>query len=84
MLVMIGPAGYAPMGNGPPVALLGGLETRNKTTAESGLPLPPSLESTYSLPIRLRLQYFFHFHSSIFPCILMLCHRPALPGIRLY
>lgn len=41
MLVMIGPAGYAPMGNGPPVALLGGLETRNKTTAESApLPLP--------------------------------------------
>lgn len=40
MLVMIGPAGYAPMGNGPPVALLGGLEMRNKTIAESAPPPP--------------------------------------------
>lgn len=40
---MIGPAGYAPMGNGPPVALLGGLEMRNKTTAESGRPPTPGV-----------------------------------------
>lgn len=71
MLVMIGPADYAPMGHGPPVATLGGLETRNKTTAESGPPPPSPGVHLYSLPIRPRLRYFFHFHSSIFPCVLM-------------
>lgn len=84
MLVMIGPAGYAPMGNGSPVALLGGLETRNKTTAESDLPSPPFFRRHLfpSDPSALPLLFPFPFIN--IPLYINSCQKAALPGVRLY